>query len=206
MYEFDKVEVVVLGLSASPAGNNAYALILKELEGERRLPIIIGAFEAQAIALEMEGVMPPRPMTHDFFKNYIDALGASLTEVNIDDLNEGTFFAKLTFDNIDTEMDARPSDAIALAVRFKAPIFVKSDIMEDTGMDPYSQQQGEGPEEDYTEEAFASGYGKGAAGQAATNTETKLKQLEDQLDRAIKNEDYEKAASLRDQIQKLLDN
>lgn len=203
MLSLDKTEVVVLGLSASPAGNNAYALILKELEGERRLPIIIGAFEAQAIALEMEGVMPPRPMSHDFFKNYIDAIGASLVEVNIDDLNEGTFYAKLSFDNLDEEIDARPSDAIAMAVRFKAPIFVKSEIMEETAMDPF----GGSPEEELEEDSdMLSSYGSSPAGKAASTIEQKIKRLEDQLNKAIAQEDYEKAAELRDQINKLLEN
>jgi len=202
MLNLDKTEVVVLGLSASPAGNNAYALILKEIDGERRLPIIIGAFEAQAIALEMEGVMPPRPMTHDFFKNYIDALHASLVEVNIDDLNEGTFYAKLSFDNLDEEIDARPSDAIAMAVRYKAPIYVKTEIMEETAMDPFADSD----EEEEVQEDMLSGYGSSPAGKAATSLEHKIKKLEDNLNKAIADEDYEKAADLRDQINKLIDN
>jgi bifunctional DNase/RNase len=203
MLNLDKTEVVVLGLSASPAGNNAYALILKDIEGERRLPIIIGAFEAQAIALEMEGVMPPRPMSHDFFKNYIEAIGANLVEVNIDDLNEGTFYAKLSFDNIEEEIDARPSDAIAMAVRFKAPIFVKTDIMEETAMDPFGPEDGEELPEDMMP---TSSYGSGPAAKAANTLEQKIKKLEDSLNKAIADEDYEKAAALRDEINKLIDN
>ena len=146
----DKVQLVVLGLSASPASNNAYALILKEVDGNRRLPIIIGGFEAQAIALEMEGVKPPRPMTHDLVKIVLDKFGANLSEVFINDLNDGTFFAKLIFEDIGVEIDSRPSDAVAIAVRCNAPIFVASTILEETGLIPQE-------EEDITEEGEEEG-------------------------------------------------
>ena len=103
----DKVLVDILGLSTNPASGGAYALILREVHGNRRLPIIIGQSEAQSIALEMEGIKPPRPLTHDLMKNIISAFGAELSDIVIDDLREGTFYAKL---NIDNQMiDSRPS-------------------------------------------------------------------------------------------------
>jgi len=137
----DKIQLTVLGLSASPASNNAYALILKEVNGDRRLPIIIGAFEAQAIALEMENVVPPRPMTHDLLKTIIDSFGGFLTEVYINELKEGTFYARLIFEDQGVEIDARPSDAIALAVRCNAPIYVNSEILMETGIVPQVDEQ-----------------------------------------------------------------
>src|SRR5512135_3466802 len=104
----DRVQVDILGLSTNPASGGAYALILREVNGQRRLPIIIGAFEAQSIALEMEGIKPPRPLTHDLMKNLIDSLGGDLVDVFINELRDGTFFARL---NLETqEVDSRPSD------------------------------------------------------------------------------------------------
>ncbi len=196
----DKVQVVVLGLSASPASNNAYALILKESEGDRRLPIIIGAFEAQAIALEMEGVVPPRPMTHDLLKKIIEAFGGSLSEVHINDLKEGTFFATLRFELMDLSIDARPSDAIALAVRFSAPIFVNRDILEETGHLPDGAEDSENGDDD-TLEASGVEFTKEPA-----KKESPLEALNSKLEKAVEDEDYETAAKYRDEIKKLLDN
>ena len=113
----DKVQVEILGISTSPASNGAYALILRETAGARRIPIIIGGFEAQAIALEMEGIKPPRPLTHDLLKNIVESLSATITEVNIHDLKDGTFYASIIL-NGETEIDSRPSDAIAVAIRW----------------------------------------------------------------------------------------
>lgn len=115
----NKVLVEILGLSSSPSAGGAYALLLKETYGSRRLPIIIGAFEAQAITLEIEGIKPPRPLTHDLLKSLIDNLGANVSEVIISELKENTFYAKIKIEvsSMENEIDARPSDAIALAVR-----------------------------------------------------------------------------------------
>lgn len=194
----EKIQLSVLGLSASPASNNAYALILKEIDGNRRLPIIIGAFEAQAIALEMEGVMPPRPMTHDLLKSMIDSFGYSLNEVYINELKEGTFFAKLVFDNLGIEIDARPSDAIALAVRCNAPIFVSSNVLDETGI--ISQNE----EGDFAEEEEIPLSGSVPAPKPA-EPKSKLEQLQQQLDKAVEMEDYEKAAKIRDEIKRILE-
>ncbi len=192
----EKVQLSVLGLSASPASNNAYALILKEVDGNRRLPIIIGAFEAQAIALEMEKVIPPRPMTHDLLKSLIDSFGAFLTEVLINELKEGTFYAKLLFEDMGLEIDARPSDAIALAVRCNTPIYVSEDILEETGIIPQADDNfEEGREEDFMEKEEPS----------AKKPVSRMEHLQSLLEKAIKNEDYERAAGLRDEIKKLLE-
>jgi len=193
----EKIEVSVLGLSSSPAGNNAYTLILKETEGDKRMPIIIGAFEAQAIALEMEGVMPPRPMTHDLFKEFIRSMGADLSEVYINDLIEGTFYSKLIFESHGLEIDSRPSDAIAMAVRFNVPIFVNSTIIKETGISPKLE-----PESMTNLE-----YSNPESSHLSTNTnQSQLSTLQQKLDKAVIEEEYEKAASLRDKIKILLEN
>ncbi|MCX6132687.1 MAG: DUF151 domain-containing protein [Ignavibacteriales bacterium] len=187
----ERIQVDILGLSTSPSSGGAYALILKEVNGLRRLPIIIGAFEAQSIALEMEGIKPPRPLTHDLLKNIMDSLGASLSDVFISDLKDGTFYARLTLDS--QEVDSRPSDAIALAVRCGVPIYVADKVMDEAGFVP------DGDEAEKTTPP------------AAVEPEpekpkirlSKLEQLQQQLLEAITKEEYEKAARLRDEIHKL---
>jgi len=193
----EKIQLVVLGLSASPASSNAYALILKEVEGNRRLPIIIGAFEAQAIALEMEGVVPPRPMTHDLIKSIIDAFNITLSEVFINELKDGTFFAKLIFDDSDIEIDARPSDAIALAVRCNTPIYVESQVLNETGIIPQGEEQ-EMDEDDDDDLKFLK------KEKPQPRPSSRLEQLQQELEKAIQDEDYENAARIRDEIKKIL--
>lgn len=195
----EKVQVVVLGLSANPANTNAYALILKEVEGNRRLPIIIGAFEAQAIALEMEGVIPPRPMTHDLTKNIIEALGATLEEVFINELRDGTFYARIKFDNPSIDIDARPSDAIALAVRFSAPIYVDEEILEETGLVPQENEDVFNQDEEDDLQMIQ----KEKEKEEQPKPKTLLEKLQVQLDKAISEEDYERAAKIRDEIRKI---
>ncbi|MGE5479771.1 MAG: bifunctional nuclease domain-containing protein [Chloroflexota bacterium] len=202
----EKVQLVVLGLSASPASNNAYALILKELDGDRRLPIIIGAFEAQAIALEMEGVVPPRPMTHDLIKAMIDSFGAALSEVYINNLQDGTFYAQLIFDSLGVELDSRPSDAIAIAVRCNAPIFVSAEILEETGIMPQGEELEAAAEEQEEEFPFSKSPEAAAPIQQSSAPRTKLEELQEALDKAIREENYETAAKLRDQIKSYLEN
>lgn len=188
----------ILGLSTSPSSGGAYALILSETEGNRRLPIIIGTFEAQAIALELESIKPPRPMTHDLLKSVVESFSSKVEKVVINDLSEGTFFAQILCQNDESEpieLDARPSDAIALAIRFGAPIFVNTTVLDEAGI--------------LSEESSAStsskGKGKGVkTEQQAGKTEmTRLEELESELQTAIETENYEKAAKIRDQIQKL---
>ncbi len=197
------VQLVVLGLSASPAASNAYALILKEVEGERRLPIIIGAFEAQAIAIEMEGVAPPRPMTHDLIKNLFDQLGATLSEVVISDLVDGTFYAKLVFHELGLEIDARPSDAIAIAVRCACPIFINPEILDETAVLPQGEESKADMEDDEEKSEIEKIMEKSKP--TAAQPKTRAEALQQQLDKAIDDEDYEKAAKLRDELKKILE-
>lgn len=189
----------ILGLSTSPSSGGAYALVLNDVESGRRLPIIIGTFEAQAIALELEHIRPPRPMTHDLIRNVIQQFNSQVKEVVVSDLKEGTFFAKiiLLHDISEIEIDARPSDAIAIAIRFDAPIYVSEKILQEAGIVAESDsapKEAAIPEVSYSELATPS---------APSSYEDKLELLHKGLDKAITDEDYEKAAHLRDEINKL---
>jgi bifunctional DNase/RNase len=193
-----KIQVEILGLSASPSAGGAYALLLKEVFGVRRLPIIIGSFEAQSIALEMEGIKPPRPLTHDLLKSIIDNLGATVSEIIIDELRENTFYAKIKIEvaTLSNEIDSRPSDAIALAVRTGAPLYVAEEVMRIASFVPSS--------EDADEDQDVPGPALSENKPGKKNIpETKLAQLQDQLREAIEKEDYERAAKIRDEITKL---
>ena len=182
----------ILGLSTSPSSGGAYALILSEAKGARRLPIIIGSSEAQAIALELENIKPPRPMTHDLLKNVILNFESSVKEIFINDLAEGTFYAQIIFERGDQlhEVDARPSDAIALAVRFGCPIYTNEHVLGEAGI---------------VAEADTSATVKSSPSTdpAADKELSKLEKLEQELHTAVETENYEKAAKLRDQIQKM---
>jgi uncharacterized protein len=202
-----KVQVEILGISTSPSSNGAYALILQESNGQRRLPIVIGAFEAQAIALEMEGIRPPRPMTHDLIKNTLATLGSSLVEVVINDLNDGTFYAQLILDSTAAEIDSRPSDAIALAVRFQVPIYVADAVMEEAAFVPEGSDgdviDGDDDDEDgddFLRTAQAESDAPKSEPKQPAKPKTRLEALRQDLDKAIAQEDYEKAAILRDEI------
>ncbi len=192
----DKLQVDILGLSTSPHTNGAYALILYEVEGKRKLPIIIGGFEAQAIALKLENIKPPRPFTHDLFKTVADTFSLHVREVFIDELHNETFYAKVICEmNGDThEIDARPSDAIAIAVRFGAPIFVSEEIMNEAGI-----------REEHQEEAGVTETGGEleAPKEVAGKAESSLNDMQKLLEDAIKREDYEEAARLRDEISRI---
>ncbi len=193
----NKVECEILGLSSSPSTGGAYAILLKELEGHRRLPIIIGAFEAQAIALEMEGIKPPRPLTHDLLKQITDNLGAIINEVIIDELRENTFFAKIILEvsGLTQEIDARPSDAIALAVRAEAPIYVAATVMDAAAFIP--------SEEDEIGELTPGSSRDSKKSKKPVTKETKLAAMHDKLREAIEKEEYERAAKIRDDIKRL---
>lgn len=192
-----KIQCEILGLSSSPSTGGAYAILLKEVNGNRRLPIIIGAFEAQAIALEIEGIKPPRPLTHDLLKQITDNLGATIIEVVIDDLRENTFYAKIIFEvsALTNEIDARPSDAIALAVRAQAPIFVAESVMEVAAFVPSEEGESEEPDEKEEEDE-----------KVPHTKEAKLAVLQNKLREAIDAEEYERAAKIRDDIQRLTSN
>lgn len=190
------MQVEILGLSSSPSSGGAYALLLKETFGVRRLPIIIGGFEAQSIALELEGIKPPRPLTHDLTKSIIDHLGATVVEVLISDLRENTYYAtiKLDVSSLTTDIDARPSDAIAIAVRTGATIYVSEKVMSEGGFKPSSET---GSETKTTNEDNAN-----VERENQTN-ETRVAALQNKLREAIEKEDYERAAVLRDKINRL---
>lgn len=189
----DYIQVDIIGLSTSPSSGGAYALVLGEVDGNRRLPIIIGAFEAQAIALELEKIQPPRPMTHDLLRDAMEAVGAEVVDIVIDELREGTFFAKIRYvhDGEEGQLDSRPSDAVALAVRVDAPIYVAPSVMEEAGI----------PTEE--EGATPSPVAQTAAEPEESTPKTRLERMEQQLASAIQEEDYERAAKLRDEIQRL---
>ena len=192
----DKVLVDILGLSTNPASGGAYALILREVNGNRRLPIIIGASEAQSIALEMEGIKPPRPLTHDLMKNIIAAFGGELTDIVIDDLRDGTFYAKL---NIDSQtIDSRPSDAIALAVRYGVQIYVAASVMDEAAFVPDEEE-----EEQQQQQQGSSAQQQKPKQQQPPVKVTRYELLNQQLKEAIEKENYEKAAAIRDEIRKL---
>lgn len=197
----DKVQVDILGLSPTPApGGSGYALILKEIGGDRRLPIIIGSFEAQHIALELEGIKPPRPLTHDLIRNIIEQLGFSIQYVYINELRDGTFFAKIKMDvgSID-EIDSRPSDAIALALKFAVPIYVSDEVMNEVAFIPDKEDDEEGAESDLFKQPEVSEPQE----KASDPFTRKMNKLQVDLKNAIESEDYEKAASIRDEIKKL---
>ena len=195
----EKIQVDILGLSSSPSAGGAYALLLKESYGVRRLPIIIGSFEAQSIALEIEGIKPPRPLTHDLMKNIVDDLGGSVLEVFIDELRDNTFYAKIILEvsTLTNTIDARPSDAIALAVRTGCQIFVSEEVMRAASFVPSSE------EGDESEESFEIANDYESKQYPKQSSETKVASLQDQLREAIEKEDYERAAKLRDEINRL---
>ena len=191
-----KLQVDILGLSTSPHTNGAYALILYELEGKRKLPIIIGGFEAQAIALKLENIKPPRPFTHDLFKNIADVFHLHVNEIIIDELHNETFYAKVVCEvNGEVhEIDARPSDAIAIAVRFNAPLFVTEEIMNEAGIKEEQKEDGEEDEVLQVEEVSPP---------ALVSPNVRFEELQSALNDAISNENYEEAARLRDEITRL---
>ena len=207
----DKIQVEVLGLSQSPTSNGSYALILKEVNGDRRLPIVIGAPEAGAIAYEMEGVHTSRPMTHDLIKSIIETFDTKVTEIFIHEMKDSTFYASLHFYGIESIVDARPSDAIAVALRFEAPMYIASSLLdlagfsleEYEGKDDEDDDSDEPDIEDTEEEEIDFFLKDGAQKKRPSNSLSKKERLEAELEQAIKDEDYEKAAQLRDEIEGL---
>jgi hypothetical protein len=191
----EKVDLKFLRITYSHTHAGAYALILAEVHGDRRLPIIIGGVEAQAIAIQVENIKPARPLTHDLFKNLSDTLGIRLKEVIINDLVEGIFHAKLVLeqDGREVEIDARSSDAIALALRFECPIFSYEFILSAAGLkvDDGDEEKPEGEAVEKVEKPEKKGI-KGAT----------LDDLKEMLDEALNDEDYERASKLRDEIKR----
>jgi bifunctional DNase/RNase len=203
-----KVRLNVLGISYSQTQTGAYALVLAEENGNRRIPIIVGGFEAQAIAIQLEGLKPARPLTHDLFFNFASTYGISLLEVNINKLEEGVFYSQLTcFDGKNKiDIDSRTSDAIALALRFKCSIFTTEDILTKAGIiidfehDPDKISDEE--QEDYdTEEELETE--AEIESKEITNEELLAMNLDDLkkiLEEAVRDENYERASQIRDEI------
>ena len=192
----DKIELKVVGLSYSQTQTGAYALILKEKSGNRRLPIIIGGAEAQAIAIPLEKMTPSRPLTHDLFKSFLDSFDIVLHEVVIYNLVEGIFFAKIicSQNSKSLEIDARSSDAVAIALRCEKPIYTHDFILSSAGIIIDEDDEDAG---DVEGESFSMQTATLSAGEEDT-----LADLEKQLEIAIENEDYEKASKLRDEMKK----
>lgn len=199
-----KIKLNVLGISYSQTQTGAYALVLTEEQGERRIPIIIGGFEAQAIAIQLEGLKPPRPLTHDLFLNFAMSFGINLIEVNIYRLEEGVFYSKLICNNggKDIAIDARTSDAIALALRFKCPIYTTEEILQKSGIVIDIQERSEKKQSKKQE---PSDIKKKESSPLVVEKKYKnldIKALEELLDEAIKKEEYEKASIIQDEINK----
>ena len=190
----EKIKLNIVGLSYSQTQSGAYALVLGEDKGKRRLPIIIGGFEAQAIAIELEKMSPSRPLTHDLFKNFAEAFEINLNEVIIYNLVEGIFFAKLICEQNDKkiELDSRTSDAIALAVRFNCPVYTYEFVLKTAGIvledDDYT--------DDIDEEELVMEENKDPM-ELMTPEELKIK-----LEEALELEDYELASKIRDELNK----
>ncbi len=192
----DKIKIEILGLSSSQSQTTgSFALVLGEVEGERRLPIIIGMFEAQAIALEIEKISPNRPMTHDLFKSFAHGFNYEVTEIIISDLKEGVFFAKIVCtDGIKTiEVDARPSDAIAIGIRFEVPFYTYEKVLSEAGI--ILTEDEEILEEESIEPVKVEKEGERLQ-------DFSLDKLNEMLNEALAAEDYEKAAKIRDEINK----
>lgn len=193
-----RIKLSVLGLSYSQTQSGAYALILADEDSNQRIPIIIGSAEAQAIAIELENLKPPRPLTHDLFVDFASAYGINLIEVNICKLEEGVFFSDLIFDNgyERVKVDSRTSDAIALALKFKCPIYTTSEILSKTGiiLNFDKEEEAEKVEKPKSQSSQSK--------QKSEHDDLSLEELEKLLHKYIENEEYENASLIRDEIKK----
>lgn len=197
------VRLNIKGISYSQTQNGAYALLLSELDGDRQLPIVIGAFEAQSIAIALEkDIKPPRPLTHDLFKNFADEFAIKVKQVIIHKLVDGVFYSSLICerDKIEEIIDARTSDAVALALRFEAPIFTYKNILDKAGIHLRSDAETPPEEEEKVEKKSSITSAKKQAKPQGQLKDKSLTQLKKNLEKAVANEDYEKAAQLRDEI------
>ena len=198
----DKIKLEILGLSSSQSQSGSFALVLGEKPGKRRLPIIIGMFEAQAIAIEIEKIIPNRPMTHDLFKSFASSFDFVIKEIIISDLKEGVFFAKLVCENDKKtiEIDSRPSDAIAIGLRFNAPIYTYENILSEAGIE-LSDEEEEEPDIQKELEQLKPKKEKPSSSSEKLK-DIKMEKLNEMLNKAIEQEDYEAAAKIRDEINK----
>jgi bifunctional DNase/RNase len=190
------IRLTINRISYSQTHNGAYALLLNEKDGERKLPVVIGGFEAQSIAVALEKeIRPPRPLTHDLFKNFSDCFEIKIKQVIIHKIVDGVFFSSLICvrDKIEEIIDSRTSDAIALAIRFNSPIFTYEDVLEKAGIiiDPENSKKTKKDNKEQTPQVKKIEYSK-----------LSISQLEKAIAIAVKNEDYELAAHLRDEIKR----
>lgn len=191
------IELEIIGLTASHSQSGSFTLVLGESEGRRRLPIIIGMFEAQAIAIELEKISPNRPMTHDLVKAFATHFDFTVEYILISDMREGVFYAKIVCQGPykRVEIDARPSDAVAIAVRFDAPVYCSIPVMEEAGIEESEDREGQRSTASATPKEAAA-----AKRKESTLKDFSLEKLNQLLEKAIQNEDYEKAARIRDEI------
>ncbi|MEQ9288275.1 MAG: DUF151 domain-containing protein [Cyclobacteriaceae bacterium] len=194
----DKIKLEILGLSSSHSQAGSFALVLGEANGSRRLPIIIGTFEAQAIAIEIEKISPNRPMTHDLFKSFSHHFNIKIKEIIISDLKEGVFFAKIVCEHLGQviEIDSRPSDAIAIGIRFNAEIFTKESVLADAGITLSDEFEDELEAVQRKETKPKKPRGKKEIKDFSTEKLSKM------LEEALAKEDYEGAAKIRDELNK----
>jgi bifunctional DNase/RNase len=194
-----KVELRIVALSHSVSQSNNYAVVLGEVIGQRRIPIVIGSFEAQAIAVAMEKMVPNRPLTHDLFKQTLEAFKVELKEVIINNLLDGIFYARLICERNGEiiELDSRTSDAIALAVRFQCHIYTYEFILETAGVELDESKQNELEEDDGEE--FEE---KATREKQNSLSNYSLESLQNMLSQVLEEENYEKAAAIRDEIDK----
>lgn len=202
------VRLNIKGISYSQTQNGAYALILNEVDGDRKLPIVIGAFEAQSIAIALEKeISPPRPLTHDLFKNFADRFDIVVKQVIIHKLVDGVFYSSLICerDKIEEIIDARTSDAIALALRFQAPIFTYKNILDKAGIylkvNPKKEDENEEEQDSILMDELVANELEPNKPRENFKSKT-LEELHNLLNEAVENEDYERAASIRDEISK----
>ncbi|MBK9190531.1 MAG: bifunctional nuclease family protein [Crocinitomicaceae bacterium] len=195
----EKIELKIVGLSYSQTQSGAYALVFSEKNGTRRLPIIIGGFEAQSIAIELEKMKPSRPLTHDLFKAFADSFHIEVKEVVIYNLIEGVFYSKLICEQNgnEIEIDARTSDAIAIGLRCESPVYTFEHILSSAGIQLEDEMIGESPETTSEETTSETKPKKGNDLGSKTNEE-----LEALLKDALDTEDYERASKIRDEIKK----
>ncbi|HNX05100.1 MAG TPA: bifunctional nuclease family protein [Opitutales bacterium] len=198
------VRVEIASLSLVPSGGGTCAIVLREADGERFLPVVIGLLEAQAIAVKIQGMPTPRPLTHDLLGAVLAALHGKLVRVTIDNVREGTFYATIEIDREGSviKIDARPSDAIALAVRAGAPVFVSESVMDAAGASPENVTQIPVQPTSSVEPADAAGQ-QGAAPEGRVSAVSRVADLEDEMKAAIRDENYERAAQIRDEIGRL---
>ncbi len=206
------VKLNIKGISYSQTQSGAYALVLSEVEGERTLPIIIGAFEAQSIAIALEKeIKPPRPLTHDLFKTFADRFNIIVKQVIIHKLVDGVFYSSLIceYDNVEEIIDARTSDAIALAIRFNAPIYTFENILDKAGIILKIKDKSKLEQSKFKMEDLVSDLEKEESEESEESEEKPIsfksantEQLKKDLEKAVADEDYELAAKIRDEISK----